>query len=173
LAGKPVIETITYQEYQNYIDQYYKNTRWNYYQTAIQLIHQLNPQEPTQVLELGSRKFSLVKNCHTMEISNEYHPTFLYDATQTPWPIQNKQYQVFIALQVFEHLNNSQPQVFQEISRISNFAILSFPYLWNCPKDPTHHNISQEKISHWTNQHKPQESTLVHNRLVQLFRFDP
>ena len=66
----------------------------------------------------------------------------------------NKEYDMFIALQVWEHLVGRQREAFNEVMRISKMAILSFPYMWNCPEDnanyPEHHMIDEKIISEWT-----------------------
>lgn len=60
-----------------------------------------------------------------------------HNATEKPWPIANKQYDLFIALQVWERLDNKQSRAFREVMRVSRAAILSFPYLWDYPRDNT------------------------------------
>ena len=39
----------------------------------------------------------------------------LHDATTTPWPIPGERYDMFVALQVFEHLGTSQRAAFAEL----------------------------------------------------------
>ena len=79
---------------------------------------------------------------------------YLHDATKIPWPIIDKEYDMFIALQVWEHLLGKQKEAFREVMRISRMAILSFPYMWDCPKDnanyPEHHMIDEKIIADWT-----------------------
>lgn len=60
---------------------------------------------------------------------------YLHDATITPCPIEDKAYDLLIALQVWEHLEGKQQDVFKEVMRVSKMAILSFPYKWktSCP----------------------------------------
>jgi hypothetical protein len=84
-----------------------------------------------------------------------------HNATEKPWPIRDKSYDVFIALQVWEHLDNKQSRAFREVMRIARSAILSFPYNWNCPEDnanyPEHHLIDQELIGDWTLNIQPKQ----------------
>lgn len=84
-----------------------------------------------------------------MNPSKEY----LHDATVIPWPIADKEYDLFIALQVWEHLEGKQYEAFREVMRISKMAILTFPYLWGCPKDdpnyPSHYMINENIIAEW------------------------
>jgi hypothetical protein len=83
-------------------------------------------------------------------VTKEYE----HNATVVPWPIKDKEYDLFIALQVWEHLEGKQKDAFKEVMRTSKMAILSFPYMWDCPKDnanyPEHHMINEEIISEWT-----------------------
>lgn len=87
--------------------------------------------------------------------------TYQHNATEKPWPIADKSYDLFIALQVWEHLDNKQSFAFREVMRVSRAAILSFPYLWHCKKNslsyPEHHMIDEELISNWTLNIPPRE----------------
>jgi hypothetical protein len=107
--------------------------RWLYFQEVIKMVEEINP---SSVLELGPALFTLVKDSDVMrkpEIdlwgvpSNMQTTEYLHDATKAPWPVCKK-YDLFIALQVFEHLVDSQIQAFQEVKRIARYAILSLPY---------------------------------------------
>ena len=66
----------------------------------------------------------------------------IHDATVAPWPVADKAYDLFVALQVFEHLGDEQPQTFAEVRRVAKHAILSLPIDWEMP-DPTncHHML--------------------------------
>jgi hypothetical protein len=117
----------------------------------------------TKVLELGPSFQTIVKNCDIIvkpekdvwgrpeKSINKIHE---HDATIVPWPIKDKEYDLFIALQVWEHLAGKQKEAFREAMRTSKMAILSFPYMWDCPIDnanyPEHHMISEEIIREWT-----------------------
>ena len=74
----------------------------------------------------------------------------IHDATVAPWPYADKQYDLFIALQVFEHLRDRQPEAFLEVRRIARHAIISLPIDWvmsnprNC-----HHQLSNERALSW------------------------
>ena len=100
---------------------------------------------------------SLVKNSDTIDISKTWegtpikdvnYPTFLYDVFKKGWPIKDKYYDLTIATQVWEHLDDP-CTAFAELKRVSKFAILTFPYLWN-GSDKIHRNITKEKIDNWT-----------------------
>lgn len=138
--------------------------RWAYLQEVIRMVDEIKPQS---VLEVGPALFTVVKNSDIMRLpevdkwgipANIESIEYLHDATKTPWPVEKK-YDLFIALQVFEHLVDSQARAFQEVKRIANYAILSLPYKWDCPKDnanyPEHHMIDEDTILSWTNGEPP------------------
>ena len=85
---------------------------------------------------------------------------YYHNATEKPWPIGDKEYDLFLALQVWEHLSNKQTRAFREVIRISKMAILSFPYKWEIPKEnanyPEHHQIDEELLEDWTFNIKPE-----------------
>jgi hypothetical protein len=74
----------------------------------------------------------------------------LHDATATPWPIPGDRYDLFVALQVFEHLGAAQAAAFAEVRRIARHAIISLPIGWEMddPGNP-HHGISHEHVLSW------------------------
>ena len=69
-----------------------------------------------------------------------------HDASQAPWPVEDGAYDLFVALQVFEHLGNNQNIAFQEVRRVARHALISVPIDWEMD-DPTncHHRISEER----------------------------
>jgi hypothetical protein len=77
-------------------------------------------------------------------------PTTIHDATVVPWPFADKAFDLFLALQVFEHLRDRQPEAFLEVRRIARHAILSLPIDWEMD-DPTdlHHMIPEERVLSW------------------------
>jgi len=164
-------------------DDYWNNSwsgRWKYMYPVINEIRKLNPQT---ILELGAYKINLTNISDNMDLQLEYIDTknlknknYIQDATSLPWNISDKYYDVFVALQVFEHFENKkQSKVFNEIMRISKNAILSFPYKWNSPNDLNHHNIDDEIIRKWTNNIMPKKILLVNHtnrrRIIYVFKF--
>ena len=51
----------------------------------------------------------------------------VFDATQVPWPVDDKAYDLFMALQVFEHLTDRQREAFLEVLVILEVVISSNP----------------------------------------------
>lgn len=74
----------------------------------------------------------------------------VHDARQTPWPIEDRAYDLFVGLQVFEHLGTAQPEAFLEVRRVARHAVISLPIDW-VMKDPTnsHHQLSRERALSW------------------------
>ncbi len=72
------------------------------------------------------------------------------NATTTPWPVADGQYDLFVALQVFEHLGTRQPEAFREVRRVARNAILSLPIDW-IMADPAncHHDLTNERVLGW------------------------
>jgi len=162
--GDNGMDLMNYEDFQELLNSergsYYEG-RWAYFNEVINIIKE--EENIQKVLELGPSFQTIVKNCDIMvkpendvwgrpqkDISMEYE----HDATKTPWPIKDKEYDLFIALQVWEHLGDKQEEAFKEVMRTSKMAILSFPYLWDCPKDnanyPEHHMIDEKIIAQWT-----------------------
>ena len=158
------MDLMTYQDFETLLKgsagAYYTG-RWAYFNDVIQIIE--SQKDIKKVLELGPSFMPVVKDCDIMlkpEADAWGRPTvkskkeYYHDATMIPWPVEDKEYDVFIALQVWEHLVGKQKEAFKEVMRTSKKAILSFPYLWDCPKDnanyPEHHMIDEKIISEWT-----------------------
>ncbi len=149
------------------LGKYYEG-RWAYFQEVINLIESETGIE--KVLEIGPAFQTIVKNCDIMVKPEEdawgkpekYVATELqHDATITPWPIKDNSYDLIIALQVWEHLDDKQKEAFGEVMRTSKMAILSLPYKWDCPIDnanyPEHHMIDEKIIEEWSLHQKPEK----------------
>jgi len=163
------MDLMTYSDFHELLNSsrgsYYEG-RWAYFSQVINIIQE--NKEIKKVLEMGPSIQTIVKNCDIMVkpendvwgrpqryVAEEY----IHDATIIPWPIKDKEYDLFIALQVWEHLVGKQKEAFREVIRTSKMAILSFPYMWECPKDnanyPEHHMIDERIISEWTLNEEP------------------
>jgi len=171
---RDIMTTITKEEFDNaYGKDPYLKDRWSYFSKVIEI---LNEEKPVTVLELGScggaAPFTMIKESDTFDIRKDLYDnlTYEWDATRTPWPIENNKYDMFIALQVWEHLGQKQVEAFKEVMRISRSAILSFPYMWNCPKD-VHHMIDDKKIAEWTLNIRPKSVTRGGCRMIYFFKF--
>jgi len=124
----------------------YWSDRWNYLSVVVDFLKKL---EFKTSLEIGAKELKLVSTSDTMDIEQYDGLTYLHDVT-TKLPIEDKKYDILIALQVWEHLGDKKQEAFKEAMRVSKTMLLSFPYLWDCPKDLSHHNIGREQIAEWT-----------------------
>lgn len=140
--------------------------RWPYVAEAARMAEKINP---STAIELGPNGLTIVKDCVTMGLTGPN--SIQHDATKAPWPIPNKSYDLFVALQVWEHLGSQQGLAFSEVMRISKNAILSFPYMWSRPKDPVHHMITDDKIKEWTLGVKPEETIVACKRKIYRYKF--
>lgn len=154
---------LSFDDYKKMLDSPYEEYytgRWEYYKEVVGLIKKL---EISTVLELGPGFLPIVSPSDIMvspeddkygRPSSATGKVIVHDATIKPWPIQDKQYDLFIALQVWEHLDNKQQRAFREIQRTSKRAILSFPYGWTggdqTPLHRAHRDIDKQLISDWT-----------------------
>ena len=118
--------------------------RWNYYKEAIEIAKNLNP---LSVLELGCSSFPLCLNSVRIEKEHNKHINYVFDCTITPWTF-NHNFDLAICLQVFEHFEGRQKNVFNELKKIVNKLIVSVPYKWNRPND-CHHNICEKTLFEW------------------------
>ena len=115
----------------------------------------IDRQRLTTALELGPNVRSLIVGADVMDLVRRDGLTaegrvLIHDATQAPWPVGDKAYDLFVALQVFEHLGERQADAFREVRRTARDAIISVPIEWEM-NDPTncHHQISHERALSW------------------------
>jgi len=133
---------------------YYRN-RWAYTSVVCDVASEIIDRHALRsALELGPFKRSTIVGADVMDRLS--HPDLelegrliVHDATVLPWPIADQAYDLFVGLQVFEHLDDRQAVAFGEVRRIARHAIISLPIDWEM-KDPTnvHHQISHEKVVH-------------------------
>jgi hypothetical protein len=156
LSDRPV-RPIGRAEFDTMVEEfpYYKN-RWGYMSLALVEAGQLiRDRDLTSALELGAPVRPIIVGAHVMDntmrpVYDTSVPATTHDATVVPWPFADKAFDLFLALQVFEHLKDRQPEAFREVRRIARHAILSLPIDWvmenprNC-----HHMISHERVMSW------------------------
>jgi hypothetical protein len=106
-------------------------------------------------LELGPNLRSLIVGADVMDVVDRPQMVaegarIVHDATAAPWPVDDKTYDLFVALQVFEHLGTKQPAAFREVRRVARNAILSLPIDW-VMADPRncHHGLTNERVLEW------------------------
>jgi SAM-dependent methyltransferase len=106
-------------------------------------------------LELGPHVRSIVVGADVMDLEAQAQleverRVVVHDAREIPWPFPDRQYDLFVALQVFEHLGDRQNAAFQEVCRVARHAVISLPIDW-AMTDPTdiHHGITHERAMSW------------------------
>lgn len=154
----------------NYWKEGYKY-RWKYMYYAIEQARALGAE---RIIEAGSSGMPLFSDSYLMnypeyDLNVTPYMTCIEDEIETAVKFPDKMFDCFIALQVWEHLDN-QAEAFREVMRISKSAILSFPYKWK-HGDKRHRNIDDKKISDWTCGIKPVNKKLIKDRLVYTWRF--
>jgi hypothetical protein len=112
-------------------------------------------------LELGPNIRPLVRGADAMDVVQRpgleaEGRLIVHDATAAPWPVADGQYDLFVALQVFEHLGARQDVAFSEVARVARHAILSLPIDWEMA-DPrnVHHHVAHERVLSWFAPHTP------------------
>lgn len=159
--------------------QYYRY-RWGYTSVVCDAASELIDRHGlSTALELGPFKRSTIVGADVMDRLS--HPDLelesrliVHDATVVPWPFADQAYDLFVALQVFEHLGDRQAVAFGQVRRIARHAIISLPIDWEM-MDPTniHHQISNETALSWFAPTVPTRIVLgnpaPHKRLVYVF----
>ena len=150
-------------------DRYLLRGRWAYFSVVIELLKRM---KPTSIIEIGpSAHGRLAAESTTVDIITTSKPDICMDIRKTPWPISGKQFDVLVALQVWEHLDGHQREAFAEARLTCSRAILSFPFMMNTAPDMAHHQINREIIDDWTLNTPPVEEILVGNRLIRVYSF--
>jgi len=169
-------EFITKQDYDELKlrdPKYYVDGRWDYMSRAIALINDHVKSDIKTVIELGPHCFSIVKSDADVICLNKHHykdPAYCFDAGRDfPWPV-NKKYDLFIGLQVLEHLQDK-TKAFAEIRKIADHAVISIPYMWKCstPGD-CHNQLNEQHMKDWSGT-VPDASAIVRSRLICYYDF--
>lgn len=161
-------------------DMYYTD-RWPYFKDVIDEIKLMDGINTT--LELGPYKTPLIEGGDVIDITDIFtkdYPInvgnfYKHDCSITPYPIEDKRYDLVIACQVLEHLGRNQKEVFKEFSRISKKAIITLPYKYFAPCD-VHHMIDERVIDTWAQGLKPVYEKIVPSnrisRIIRIYNFD-
>lgn len=108
---------------------------------------------PSEILEIGPNYYPLIPGSDTIDQYVYCNPSYVHNVKAIPWPIQRR-YKLIVALQVFEHLGQSQRQVFEEMKRVGDNAVLSIPWKWKTTKTESliesHCGINDRVIANWT-----------------------
>jgi hypothetical protein len=143
--------------------------RWKYMEYVIE---QLKKMDAKIICEAGASGIPLNSESFLFD-----YP--LFDLDKFPYRfngitvkplIQDKHFDCFVALQVWEHLDKQQ-KAFKEVMRISKNAILSFPYKWGKGHDKRHQGIDGAKIEEWTCGIKPASTIIIQQRAIYVWQF--
>lgn len=134
----------------------YYQGRWGYTSRALaQAAELIRRRGLRTALEMGAPVRSVIVGADVMDVTarpvlDADVSIVVHDATISPWPVGDKAYDLFVALQVFEHLKDRQREAFLEVRRVARHAILSLPIDW-VMDDPRncHHQISHERVLSW------------------------
>jgi len=130
--------------------------RWEYHKKAINFAKELNLEDPKKVLELGSFGASIVKDSISMDFNlgwnlDNFKPNYYHDARKIPWPIEDKQFDLFVALRVYQHLYPVQKEAFLEAKRIAKNIIIVVPETYFGGKT----GITFDDFTKWNNNKPP------------------
>jgi hypothetical protein len=134
----------------------YYTGRWTYTAVALAQAADLIRRRGLQTaLELGAPVRPVIIGAAVMDITArpELDPSVaitVHDAKRVPWPYPDRAFDLFVGLQVFEHLGDRQPEAFREVRRVARHAVISLPIDW-VMADPTnkHHQIPHERVLSW------------------------
>ena len=154
-----------------------KNYRWQYMEYVISILKEICPDD-SRLIEAGTSGMPL-SDVSTLyeyperDLNIVPYMTCIEDEPETAVRIPNYCYDAFVALQVWEHLDN-QSAAFQEVMRIAKSAVLSFPYKWPAGKghDARHVGIDGKKIEKWTCGVVPEQIRIINHRAIYHWRFE-
>ena len=136
-------------------DSYYRG-RWSYMSVAAQQASELIARHDLHTaLELRPWGRPLIVGADAMD--RVERPDLqkegilvVHDATVAPWPVADKAYDLFVGLQVFEHLKGKQAIAFAEVVRTARHAIISLPIDWVLEDTRnSHHGLTEEHVRSW------------------------
>ncbi|MCC7560866.1 MAG: class I SAM-dependent methyltransferase [Methanobacterium sp.] len=169
------MEFITKEDIESINDPYFEG-RFRYLKEVIHQIKNLDNIKTT--LELGPYKSPLIRNGDVIDITDNYlshYPIeigefFTHDCSITPYPFEDKKYDLIVACQVLEHLGRNQKAVFKEFARIGKVVIITLPYKWNVPCD-VHHMIDEKIIDEWSGGVKPVFQKIINGKILRIYNF--
>jgi len=140
--------------------------RWEYQSVVVDMLNQL---DINSILEAGTMGIPLALDGCTLDINDKTKPTYIHDLTEFPYPFRDKEFDMFVALQVWEHIGDNQHRAFKEVCRIAKNIILSFPYKWKAGS-ACHLGIDKDVIKKWT-EIEPDEIVQVKGRIIYRWKF--
>ncbi len=130
--------------------------RWDYHKKVVEIARSVEVSSPTQVMEMGTMGVQIVRGSHTMDYQENwnYHGkkvTFWHDARSVPWPMEDKQYRLFIGMRVFQYLVPVQREAFWEAKRIAEHVCIVVPKreVWSPAGAESARGITLEQFIEW------------------------
>jgi len=157
------IRPITKAEFDRVARRYpYYRGRWPYTSAAGREAADLISRHHLRTaIELGAHIRPLIVGADAMVLSPSDDldlegKVVIQDARRTPWALPDGAYDLFVGLQVFEHLGDRQNEAFQDVCRVARHAVISLPIDW-VMDDPTncHHRITEDRALSWFAPHVP------------------
>ena len=145
-----------------------KEKRWAYMSYVIDILKEYKPEK---ILEAGTEGVPLNSNSLFIVFPGEnafQNSGIPHDLNQIPYPFKDKEFDFFVALQVWEHLEN-QIVSFNEVKRISKNIILSLPYKWHKKVGDCHNDIDDNVVLKWASDIEPTSSKQIGNRKVYIW----
>ena len=139
------------------------NERWWYHEMAANIVRQIAEAKPElDVLEIGSHGVQIVEGSTTVDVSNSVwpytvRPDFDFDI-RTAWPFSNKQFDVCIALRVWQHLGEDQAFAFREACRVATNAIIAAP-----PQYANGYGITFATMQRWAEREERHIAAMRHS----------
>ncbi|QLA16089.1 methyltransferase domain-containing protein [Desulfolutivibrio sulfoxidireducens] len=139
--------------------------RWEYLAAAMGMAQVYMPES---LLEIGSAGLKCSRDSIGIDTNRDFPAEVYHDICEVPWPFKDKEFDMVLALQVFEHLKGHQRESFQEVKRVSKSFILSIPYKWKRDPGNCHNNLSESDLYAWTGMHPNCMAIVGHPRRLRL-----
>jgi Methyltransferase domain len=156
LPGRPIRPLANHELVELAAAEPYYRVRREYMAAAAAIADEMIRRKRFQTaLEVGPHLRPLIVGADVMDVvANDRLQAegrrIIHSATVSPWPFADHAYDLFVALQVWEHLGTRQAAAFREVRRVARNAILSLPIDW-VMDDPTdsHHGLTHERVLSW------------------------
>jgi SAM-dependent methyltransferase len=124
--------------------------RWTYHALAIEMARGLNLKSARRVLEIGTGGAQVVIGSRTMDAPADKippwgRPNIEHDIMTLPWPIEDRKFDLLVALRVWHHLHPLQAECLREARRVAKYVIICCPE----KKDAVGVHITEQQFTDW------------------------
>lgn len=121
--------------------------RWDYHEKTINIVKTLDISSSEKVLEIGTMGVQCVCGSTTLDLLDRWKykvkiPDIVHDLRTIPWPLHDKQFELLVALRVFQHLAPFQRECFLEATRVAEKIILVVPAKYDSELFPESQGIN-------------------------------